>query len=61
MHPQRGVIIAGLRQSSQPLQIFRFTLAASRWIQRDHPCPGQRFPRGNITQNQTIVVCKPER
>ncbi len=61
MNMQRGVIVAGLRQRSQPLQVFRFTLAASRRVQRHHPRSGQRFPRGNIPQYQPVVVRQPER
>ena len=61
MHPQRGVIILSLRKRSQPLQVFRLTLAASRRVQRHHPRPGQLFPCGNVPQYQTVVIRQPER
>lgn len=60
MNKQRGFIIRGLRQRSQPLQILRLALAATRWVERDHPRPGQRLPGRNVTQYQTVIIREPQ-
>ena len=62
MQLQRLRIVSADRcQGVQPLQIFRFTFAATRRIQRHHPCARQRQASRDIAEHQPVVIRQPQR